>query len=675
MKSIKVKSYNKLIEDIKLDGDTTSWNGKLKKRITDAIRLAKECRSAANIAREDGKDEDAEWLDKRAEDYEQAAKNWNQDLLDNEDDADSDSSNQDNNGESKKEETAEDAANRAQNAANRAQADAEAANKAAEEAKAKAEDAAKDEDKKTAEEAKQQAKDAAEAAQKSTEAAKQAQEAADKAKDAAKDGKEAEAKDAANKAEQAEQEAKEAAKQAMGKQDNKDESGSDDKSDNKDTDEKNKDSDSDKDSKSDKDSNRDDNSDAQNGNGGQENKDQKSGQSQDNDPDDSDSDSDSESNSDDNSSKDDKGQKGKSGKSGSNQDQNDDDDSDDSDDQDDDTPIKDPFVDDEDIPQLPTPGQQNGKQPRDPTVDEIIKHLKALDGEAKRGAIDGLKDLLGKKNESLDEAFKKSIREFSDDEWDQLSDETIDRIEKIKHLDTIDNIEGIKATVKGWSNNEIARQELSDEENQNIQKDILKRRAREKELDKYSNIETLKDFELDFENCIRDQVEMVMQEYQSYDEINPEYEDEDVIMKADVARMLPSESIPTVAMFFDQSVSFHDYHIQKGNKAVASVKQKYVDTGLCKMDLYYFGDNVTNNVNNVRRNGTRAWPYIIQTIKEGNYKNVVIMSDEDIAQQNNHGESWTVEGCVWWIWKEGKRADKCTQELRGMQHNFECEIY
>ena len=80
MKTIKVKSYNKLIENIikedsiKLDGNTSDYKGKLKKRITDAIRLAKECKIAAKRAREDGNDVDAEWLEKRAEDYENAAK-------------------------------------------------------------------------------------------------------------------------------------------------------------------------------------------------------------------------------------------------------------------------------------------------------------------------------------------------------------------------------------------------------------------------------------------------------------------------------------------------------------------------------------------------------------------------------------------------------------------------
>ena len=66
MKTIRVKSYNKLIEkiinedSIRLDGDTSDYKGKLKKRIIDAIRLAKECRSAAKKARNDGNIVDAE---------------------------------------------------------------------------------------------------------------------------------------------------------------------------------------------------------------------------------------------------------------------------------------------------------------------------------------------------------------------------------------------------------------------------------------------------------------------------------------------------------------------------------------------------------------------------------------------------------------------------------------
>ena len=165
-----------------------------------------------------------------------------------------------------------------------------------------------------------------------------------------------------------------------------------------------------------------------------------------------------------------------------------------------------------------------------------------------------------------------------------------------------------------------------------------------------------------------------MQPYLTYDEIDPEYELEDVIMKAEAQRMMPDEAIPTIAVFFDKSGSCEDA-IPTLNNAIATVKKKYVDTGMCKLDLYYFGDRVAYNDANAYVGGnTRAWPHIIDTIKKGDYNNVIVMSDTDIESQNNHGESYTVTGCVWWLWVDGRRAPRCVKELRGMQHNFECEI-
>ena len=140
-----------------------------------------------------------------------------------------------------------------------------------------------------------------------------------------------------------------------------------------------------------------------------------------------------------------------------------------------------------------------------------------------------------------------------------------------------------------------------------------------------------------------------MQDYLTYDEINPEYELEDVIMKAEVQRMMPDEAIPTIAVFFDKSGSCSSA-IPTLNNAIATVKKKYVDTGMCKLDLYYFGDRVAYNDANAYVGGsTRAWPHIIGTIKQGDYNNVIVMSDDDIGNQNNNGESYTVTGCVWWL--------------------------
>ena len=735
MKTIRVKSYNKLIEkiinedSIRLDGNTSDYKGKLKKRITDAIRLAKECKIAAKKARDDGNIVDAEWLEKRAEDYETAAKTWNQDALDTEEDNSADSKDKEPsqsevaqdaaNAAKRAARDAQDAANDAQNnakkladaghdasaaqaAADKAQEKANEAKKAAEEAQEHADEASKaetagDKDKAKAEakaaedaqnkaeqaageaneaaeaanqkSASERAKDAAEAAEeaaKNTQTkannaqkkaddlkaegkdASEAQAEADKAKEKADQANKAaeEAKDHAEKADKAEKSgdtetanseadkaeaAADGAKQAANSLSDDGEDGSDDSGNDSDS-EGGSSSDSDNDSKSDSSS-------------------------------DSDSDSDKGSDSD--------------GDSGDDSDDDYDDSDDDDENQSDNTPVKDIFADDEDIPsmpRMPSKGQE-GQDPRDPTIDEIVKQLSKLEGEARRGAIAGLTDLVKKsKNESLAEAFSKGIREFSDEEWDDLNNETIDKINKIKQITTIDDVEGRKAKVKSWADNQVSRQELSDEESQNAQHDILQRRAKEQELDKYNNLSGIKDFELDFEGCIRDQVEMVMQDYLTYDEINPEYELEDVIMKTEVQRMIPDEAIPTIAVFFDKSGSCK-YAIPTLNNAIATVKKKYVDTGMCKLDLYYFGDRVAYNDANAYVGGsTEAWPHIIETIKQGDYNNVIVMSDDDIENQNNHGESYTVTGCVWWLWVNGIRADKCVKELRGMQHNFEGEI-
>ena len=736
MKTIRVKSYNKLMENIitegsiKLDGNTSDYKGKLKKRITDAIRLAKECKIAAKKARDDDNIVDAEWLEKRAEDYETAAKTWNQDALDAEEDASADNEQDNADKEPSQSEVAQDAANDAkraardaQDAANEAQNvakkladaghDASAAQTAADKAQEKADEAkqaakeaqehadaaskaeaAGDKDKakaeaKAAEDAQKKAEQAADEAKETAEAANQksaserAQDAAEAAEEAAKniqtkaaaaqkkaDDLKAEGKDASEaqaEADKAKEKADQANKAAEEAKDHAEKAEKAEKSGDTETanSEANK-AEAAADGAKQAANSLSDGSEASSGDSGADSDGESSGDSDS----DSDSDGSSESDSDSGDGSDSDGNSGGSSDS-------DYDDSDDDENQSDNTPVKDIFADEEDIPSMPNMSDmgQQGQKPRDPTVDEIVKQLSKLEGEARRGAIAGLTDLINKnKNESLAEAFSKGIREFSDKEWDDLNDETIDKINKIKQITTIDDVEGRKAKVKSWADNQVSRQELSDEESQNAQHDVLQRRAKEQELDKYNNLAGIKDFEIDFEGCIRDQVEMVMQDYLTYDEINPEYELEDVIMKAEVQRMMPDEAIPTIAVFFDKSGSCSSA-IPTLNNAIATVKKKYVDTGMCKLDLYYFGDRVAYNDANAYVGGsTRAWPHIIDTIKQGDYNNVIVMSDDDIGNQNNNGESYTVTGCVWWLWVDGVRAPRCVKELRGMQHNFEGEI-
>ena len=668
MKTIKVKSYNNndmIAEAIKIGGDIGSYSGPLQQRIVDALRLAKECRKAAKMAEEQGDTDDADWLNKRANDYEQAAKNWNQDSLGDGSSSsegsatdDANSKKQSKNNKQNKDETAAEAADRAQQAADRAKNNAEEAKNDAAEAQKAADEAAKNGDQEAANKAEQAAQKAKDAADKAQDAANQAQEAPDKAKDAAKNNDTNGAKEAADQAEKAANQAEKAANQAAKAE--KQAEGSD----NADDTDSGQGNESEQDGK---DNNSEGNSeDADNQEDGQDSNSSKSKSKSQSNSDSNSSDSDSDSDSDDSSQSQ---SQGKQGQSGDNQNDQDDQDQEDSE-----APVKDPFADDEDIPQLNLSGGKQGQEPKDPTIDDIIKHLQGLSGEAKRGAIDGLSDLLKNKKESLSEDFNKGIRDFSDTEWDSLNDETIERIERLYKLDKVKDLKKAKSKFKRWSENPINIQSLEDEEEDNARHDILQRRKREKELDRYSDLATLHEFELDFEECIKDQVTDVLETYLSYDEINPEYEGEEIIVKSEVSKIIPKNDMPSIAVFYDKSGSWDETYWSVADKAIATVKEKYVDKGLCILDIWYFGDRVGSRPYGLGTS-TGAWPQIINTIKKYDYKNVIIMSDHDIGDQNNHGESYTVEGCVWWLWKAGDRAHKCVTELKGMKHNFECKFY
>jgi hypothetical protein len=176
--------------------------------------------------------------------------------------------------------------------------------------------------------------------------------------------------------------------------------------------------------------NSDDDSDASDNNGSKSNKGDKDNKQKGKGGDAGDNDSD-ENDSDDSDSKGSKSSKGgKSGKPSDNSDEDGDtDDMDLADDDEDDSedPFKDPFADEEDIPQLNI-GSPNGKEPREATIKDIIKQINKLEGEAKRGAIQGLKDLINSrkpKEESLKlTEAKKGVRDMTDDEFGDLINDT-----------------------------------------------------------------------------------------------------------------------------------------------------------------------------------------------------------------------------------------------------------
>lgn len=351
---------------------------------------------------------------------------------------------------------------------------------------------------------------------------------------------------------------------------------------------------------------------------------------------------------------------------------------------------KNPFADNEDIPGGLGSMSMGGEPPRDATMEETIELLKTLKGEGREGAIDALKDLIAKRKaanggatesfqdtgkESLTEAVKR-VRDMTDDEFGDYINGVYDLIGQADEVDYVDDIEARKQKIGQWSQDPIAIQELQAEDNLELQKDYQKKKARDAAKARYSKMGTLKDFEMDFYSAINNQIEMIRQEYQSYDEINTEYESEDVVMKADLVKELPAEAIPIVDVYFDVSGSWEEKHIKVGESAIASVKV-FEDQGDLKLNIFYFSDGVDNvSMEHCRAmygKGTYAWPDILQNIKATGAKNVLIMSDGDIERLNDTGYgakengSLRVEGCVWYLWKDGESSPTCLKRLTGAQ--------
>ena len=350
---------------------------------------------------------------------------------------------------------------------------------------------------------------------------------------------------------------------------------------------------------------------------------------------------------------------------------------------------KNPFADEEDIP-AGLGGMSMGGEPRDATVSETIGLLKTLKNESREGAIAALKDLIAKRKaasgsavesflgtgkKNLTEAVK-HVRDMTDDEFGDYINGVYDLIDQADDVDYVDDIEARKQKIGQWSQDPLAIQDLQAEDSLELQKDYQKKKARDAAKARYSNMGTLKDFEMDFYAAINNQIEMVRQEYQSYDEINTEYESEDAIMKADLVKELPAEAIPIVDVYFDVSGSWEEKHIRIGESAIASVKA-FEDQGELKINIFYFSNGVDNvsmqHCRDLYGTGTHGWPDVLQNIKATGAKNVLVMTDSDIELLNGSGYgaadagSLTVEGCVWYLWKDGESSPTCLKKLRGAQ--------
>lgn len=318
--------------------------------------------------------------------------------------------------------------------------------------------------------------------------------------------------------------------------------------------------------------------------------------------------------------------------------------------------------------------------------------LSELTGEARRGAIEGLKDLLSGRGadesfivkNSLKEALSKTLGQLSDEELDDILSETqglVDQVLDIKYSDDLGD--RVKAIQKDLGDR-VSAYELEKEDSQYLKDDpVIK--AREAEKEKYKSLAPLKGleaFEATLYSCINDQVDMVDDNEKSWSALDRRHEDDPTIFNKGVKHIeFEEESYPILNVYFDQSGSWSDYEVKIGQKAIATLAQFEEDGKLHLNPFYISAAGVCDTAAAARREGgAEGWHACLQHIVSSGANNVVILSDSDLDSfewsnrpTGNNGRV-VVDGCVWWLWKNNRRSKKAVQELVGRQGNFEFQF-
>ena len=149
-------------------------------------------------------------------------------------------------------------------------------------------------------------------------------------------------------------------------------------------------------------------------------------------------------------------------------------------------------------------------------------------------------------------------------------------------------------------------------------------------------------------------------------------------MKAETLRQIPDEAKPIVDIFFDRSSSWHQSDTEIGKKAIATINEDFVETGLVYVHMWYFDNYVTDNEHDysLGHGTTRAWTDILKTVKRNGSTNVVIMTDSDMNDRGaESSETVMVEGRVWFLWRQGKCSPNCVKKLVGKEGDFQAAFY
>jgi hypothetical protein len=341
------------------------------------------------------------------------------------------------------------------------------------------------------------------------------------------------------------------------------------------------------------------------------------------------------------------------------------------------------------------------KKPGDPeppkdqeTVFEAAKRiLGELAGEARRGAADGLKDLLAKSGyfeslskSNLQEELKKTLSRMTDEEFNDELSSMMDLVDEILEVDYSDDLDVRVAEIKRDASSATSRMELEKEDAEHTKAERAIARANEKENAKYKRIKGLPGldaFRANLHRTVKEQVIAMEDDVETWAALDRRHEDDPSIIKKGYVKddVFEDDGIPTINVYFDQSGSWTNKDIEIGKRAI-SVINDFHEKGEIKLQIFYIsaGGVFTNAAAARADGGAEGWRAALDHIKASKVKNVIILSDSDLDhfEWSNRptGDNGVtrIEGCVWWLWKNAEVSKKALKELIGRNGNFQYQF-
>jgi hypothetical protein len=332
------------------------------------------------------------------------------------------------------------------------------------------------------------------------------------------------------------------------------------------------------------------------------------------------------------------------------------------------------------------------ESPEESVFDAAKRILSKLTGDAKKGAADGLSDLLSsrdtlenfgpnKNKKKLQEAAGKTISEMSDEEFDAELNAANELISQVLDIEFSDDLADRVAKIKNLASSRVANAELEADDAQYLRDEKTAKAANAREADKYKKgvgLKGLDAFKTNLFRTVKDQVEESEEDVETWAALDRRHEDDPtIIKKGTIIDDSDDPTIPTINVYFDQSGSWSESEIEIGKRAIRTIHE-FEDRKEIKLQIFYISAaGVCDTSAEARRHGgAEGWYDTLQHIVSSKVKNVIVLSDSDLDSfewsnrpTGNNGKV-VVDGCVWWLWKNADPSKKAPKELVGRRGNF-----